>query len=86
MNLELSTATEVLLRDAAAGGGYASAADAVEDALRMLRGWQDMNSARLQAAVQAGVEQLDRGEFVEWSDLRDFIRKRLETKNLLPVT
>ena len=80
MEVQVSEQTHAILLETVASGGYASPAEAIEDALRMLRSWQDLRATRMQAAVQLGIEQLDRGEYLPWTEVRTLLRERVEAK------
>ena len=63
MQVDLSSESEQFLREQVAGGVFKSHADAVEEAVRLLK-----FRAEVCAKVQRGCEQLDRGEYQEFDE------------------
>ena len=74
MKIQLSAAAEALIADLLASGEFAGAADVVEQAIRLLRAWDDLQAARLRAAVQLGVEDFEKGDFAPWKEVTDQLR------------
>jgi antitoxin ParD1/3/4 len=60
MNLILPTDADAFIRELVAQGRYQSEADAVAAGVRLL-----MQQEQLRDDIQAGIEQLDRGDFSE---------------------
>ncbi len=66
MKVHLSEEHQAFVQSAVAAGTYATAEDAVADALRLLQEREAEMAAkfeRLRAAVGEGADQLDRGEY-----------------------
>ena len=81
MEIELSSASEAIIVELMATGSYKSEPDIVEQALRLVRAWKDLQSARLRAAVQIGIDELDRGESVPWEEVGDELRALVVEKS-----
>lgn len=65
MVIQLSPEAEARVRDLIERGGYEDAEAVVDEALRVL---EERNQyVRLKAAIAIGVEQVERGEAVEWT-------------------
>ena len=74
MTVTLTPDAEALIQRKVETGSYASAADVIQEALRLL----DERDARvrLKAAISAGDEDLERGNVVDWSP--DFLERLKE--------
>ncbi len=71
MNISLSPELEAYVRHKMASGGYVSASEVVREALRLLEEqdkFRAMKLEELRKDIAIGVKQLDRGEFVEFTD------------------
>ena len=70
-NISLTPEHDAFLEEAVKSGEYQSASEAVRDALRALQQRRREDALRLEALrrqIDAGVEALDRGDFVELDD------------------
>lgn len=68
MNINLGTQWEEFIAAHLQGGRYLSASEVVRDGLRLLQEREQMRQARLdqlRTEVDKGLEQLDRGEYIE---------------------
>lgn len=64
MNVSLTPELERLISDKVDAGSYQTASEVVRDALRLLK-LRDEGLVQLRRDVQAGFDQIERGEFVE---------------------
>ena len=64
MTIQLPTETESLIRQKVASGLYPTPEEAIATAIELLDEY-DRRCAALQAALQSGIDQLDRGEGME---------------------
>lgn len=65
MNVSLTPELERLVNDKVASGLYTSASEVIREALRLLKGQDDLSALRLQELkrdIAAGLDQLDRGQ------------------------
>lgn len=72
MNISLTPELEQFVRNKVESGRYLSASEVVREALRLLEErdhFQSMKLANLRKELMVGVEQLERGEFVDGDDL-----------------
>jgi antitoxin ParD1/3/4 len=88
-NISLTPEQDAFVKEIVEAGEYQNASEAVRDALRVLQQRRREDAVRLEvlrAQLEAGVEQLDRGDFVELDReelagylerLRDRPRKRM---------
>lgn len=79
MNVSLTPELENLIGKKVASGMYHSASEVVREALRLLNERDELRERRLQALrndVQAGLDQLERGEAVSGDEAFDIVRKR----------
>jgi antitoxin ParD1/3/4 len=67
MSTVLPSDFESYVQQAVASGRYATALDAMHEALRLLKD-HDQQAQRLREDIRQGVEQLDRGEGIEYDD------------------
>jgi antitoxin ParD1/3/4 len=79
-NVNLTDHFERLIEDAVASGEFQNASEVVRAGLRLLerqRLADEAKLAALRAAIQVGIDQLDRGEgiLVEPHELGDYIRR-----------
>lgn len=82
MNVSLTPELERLVNDKVSSGLYTSASEVVREALRLLKGQDDLRTLRLQELkrdVAAGLEQLDRGQSsdLDMAAVKAKARKRL---------
>lgn len=82
MNVSLTPEHEKFIKDAVASGNYATQSEVVREGLRLLQQRQredDEALAALKAQLQRGVEQAERGEFVDPQEVfrtaRDIIER-----------
>jgi antitoxin ParD1/3/4 len=74
-----------MLRDAVAGGDYASSSEVVRDALRL---WKLRRDSQVEAveelrrAIEVGLAQLDHGESIAADDVFNDITRRLESRRI----
>ncbi len=88
MNVSLSPKLEALINEKVASGVYSSASEVLREALQLLDERDREQSAQLDALrkeVAIGIEQLERGEYTEYTDetlpeLREKITKRGQEK------
>lgn len=78
-NISLTAEQDAFVEKVVRSGDYQNASEAVRDALRLLqqRRREDALKLRaLRAQIKAGVDELDRGDFVEVddADLHDFLK------------
>jgi Arc/MetJ-type ribon-helix-helix transcriptional regulator len=66
MQVSLNTASEALISEIMASGLYTNPDEAVTDALTMLRGSLHDKKELLEAELQKGIDQIDRGETVPY--------------------
>ena len=70
-NISLTAEQDAFIEDAVKSGEYQNASEAVRDALRALQQRRREDSLKLEALrrqIDAGVDALDRGEFIEIAD------------------
>jgi antitoxin ParD1/3/4 len=70
-NISLTPEQDKFIQEAVRSGEYQSASEAVRDALRALRQRRREDALKLAALrqqIDAGIDQLDRGEFFEIDD------------------
>ncbi len=70
-NISLTTEQDAFVQEVVEAGEYQNASEAVRDALRVLQQRRREDSLRLKvlrAQIKAGIEALDRGDFVEVDD------------------
>lgn len=77
-NVSLTSALDQFVEDQVQSGTFQNASEVVRAGLRLLKRENDEHEqklARLRAAVQEGLEELDRGEGieVEWNQLDDWL-------------
>jgi antitoxin ParD1/3/4 len=82
MNVSLTPELERLVNDKVASGLYTSASEVVREALRLLKGHDDIRALRLQELkrdIAAGLEQLDRGQSsdLDMAAIKAKARKRI---------
>ena len=66
MNVSLTPELERLINDKVDAGSYQTASEVVRDALRLLK-LRDEGLVQLRRDVQAGFDQIERGEFSEYT-------------------
>lgn len=67
MNLSLTPCQEKLIRQKVESGDYSSPDEVIDAALRLLE-MRDKKMTSLREDVQAGLDQLERGEYVEYTE------------------
>jgi antitoxin ParD1/3/4 len=70
-NISLTPEQDAFIEEAVSSGEYQNASEAVRDALRALQQRRREDAFKLEALrqqIDAGVEELDRGEFIEVAD------------------
>ena len=70
-NISLTPEQDAFIEEAVKSGEYQNASEAVRDALRALQQRRREDSLKLEALrrqIDAGVDALDRGEFIEIAD------------------
>lgn len=86
MNVSLTAELETFVQKRVESGRYQTASEVVREALRLLEEKELVKSVRLEklrADVQAGIDELDRGEGIEAEELFADLEKRqleFETK------
>ena len=73
MTITLSPKTQRLLEDQLKKGNFASADEVLQAALQALDEVNEVDQATLDA-IDKAEEEIERGEFVDWDDVRDDIR------------
>ena len=66
MNVSLTPELERLIHDKVDAGSYQTASEVVRDALRLLK-LRDEGLVQLRRDIQAGFDQIERGEFAEYT-------------------
>ena len=66
MNVSLTPELERLINDKVDTGSYQTASEVVREALRLLK-LRDEGLVQLRQDIQAGFDQIDRGEFAEYA-------------------
>ncbi len=74
MEVTISPEREAMVREKVASGRYANANEVIDEALHLLD--ERDRRARLQAAIDAGLEEITRGEDTPWTS--DAMRQLLE--------
>jgi antitoxin ParD1/3/4 len=78
MSVQLTPETEALIREKVASGRYATGEELVETALRLLDE-RDRQIQQLRAKLQIGLDQIERGETVQFTpELLDEIEREAE--------
>ena len=85
-NISLTAEQDAFVEKIVRAGEYQNASEAVRDALRVLQQRRREDTLKLKALrahVQAGVDALERGEFVEIeeSDLDAYVNRRIATRS-----
>jgi antitoxin ParD1/3/4 len=71
-NISLTQTLDQFVEDRVASGDFQNASEVVREGLRLLKSRTDTHAAklaRLKAAIQEGLDELDRGEFEEITDI-----------------
>ncbi|MCL5103822.1 MAG: type II toxin-antitoxin system ParD family antitoxin [Armatimonadetes bacterium] len=80
MNISLTPRLEELIKKKVESGMYGSSSEVVREALRLLEEHDtitEMRNADLRREIQKGLDQLDRGEKIEFTEaVRDDIKRR----------
>ena len=85
VSIALTPEMAAMLRDAVAGGDYASSSEVVRDALRLWklrRNGQAEAADELRRAVEVGLAQLDRGKSIAGDEAFNDITRRLESRRV----
>jgi antitoxin ParD1/3/4 len=77
-NISLTPEQDAFIEEAVRSGEYQNASEAVRDALRALQQRRRLDTLKLEALrlqIDAGIEALDRGKFIEIADseLEDYL-------------
>lgn len=83
MNVSLTEELEKLVQRKVESGRYTSASEVVRAGLRLLEQEDELRETRLaavRAEVQAGIDQAERGEFVDGEEAMARVKKRAEAK------
>lgn len=83
MNVSLTDELEELVHKKVKSGRYTSASEVVRAGLRLLEQEDELRETRLaaiRADVRAGIEQAERGEFVDGEEAVGRVRKRSAAK------
>ena len=65
MTVELSPELEKVVKEQVVSGLYANANDFIREAILIAAEWEQRKRMKLNEAVAIGIEQADRGEFVD---------------------
>ena len=84
-NISLTAEQDAFVDQVVASGEYQNASEAIRDALRALRQRRQEDALKLRALrtqLQAGIDALDRGEFVELDGrkLEDYLARLTATR------
>lgn len=86
MAIQLPADVEAGIRRKVESGHFSDAAEVVREAMRLLDD-QERHLASLREKLQIGLDQLDRGESVEWTpELREQIRRSANRRARLGET
>ena len=83
MNVSLTEELEELVQRKVESGRYTSASEVVRAGLRLLEQEDELRETRLaavRAEVQAGIDQAERGEFVDGEEAMARVKKRAAAK------
>jgi len=81
MNVSLTPQLEAMIRQRVASGRYNNASEVVREALRLLEEREQLE--HLRSLIAVGVEQVERGELIEWTpELMDEIDRRAHERFL----
>ena len=83
MNVSLTEELEELVHRKVESGRYTSASEVIRAGLRLLEQEDEARAARLAATradVRAGIDQAERGEFVDGEEAVERVRKRTAAK------
>lgn len=79
MNVNLTPRLEAMIREKVASGLYNNSSEVVREALRLLDQQEQLQRERLRAAIVIGMDEIARGEGVEYTpELRDKIRREAD--------
>ncbi len=81
MNVSLTPELEAFVQEMVKGGQYVSASEVVRDALRLLEHQGQVRQAeldRLRAAVQVGLDQMERGEGLDGDEVFAEIHRHID--------
>jgi antitoxin ParD1/3/4 len=82
MNVSLTPELEKLVNDRVRSGMYSSASEVIREALRLLNDQEKLRRQKLEdlrKEIQIGIDQIERGEVVEFDArrIKSLLRKRL---------
>ena len=82
MNVSLTPELEKLVNDRVRSGMYSSASEVIREALRLLNDQEKLRRQKLEELrkeIQIGIDQIERGEVVEFDArrIKSLLRKRL---------
>jgi antitoxin ParD1/3/4 len=83
MSLNVPPEFERAIRERVESGAYASEADVFAACLKALAEWEDVQRAKyekLRGEIQAGIDQLDRGEGIDGEEALQRIRARFAAR------
>ena len=80
MNISLTGDLERLVQRKVESGSYRSAADVICAGLRLLEREDEVRLTEIRAQVQAGIEQAERGGFVDGEDAVARVKRRASEK------
>jgi antitoxin ParD1/3/4 len=77
-NISLTQTLDQYIEERVRSGAFQNASEVVREGLRLLKKQEDEHQAkleRLRAAIQVGLDEIERGEYVdvEWDDLDDWL-------------
>lgn len=79
MNVSLTPRLEAMIREKVESGLYNNSSEVVREALRLLDQQEQLKRERLRAAIAVGMDEITRGEGVEYTpELRDKIRREAD--------
>ncbi|OYD98110.1 CopG family transcriptional regulator [Nostoc sp. 'Peltigera membranacea cyanobiont' 210A] len=79
MNISLTTELEQFIQSQVASGKYTSSEEVILAGIRLLEEWEHIDKGRfeeLQREIMIGVEQLDRGERLEGTEVIEQLRQK----------
>lgn len=79
MNITLTPELEAMIREKVESGHYSDSSEVVHEALRLLDQQEQLKREGLRAAIAVGMDEIARGEGVEYTpELRDKIRREAD--------
>ena len=83
MNVSLTPEIEEFIKKQVESGRYVAASEVVRDAMRMFMDSEEIWLKRLEKLrqmIQVGLDQLDRGEFIDGDEAFAQLRKRIDAR------